>query len=246
MAAAARWIEAQQPQLVVITGDVTRFGRTDEFTAAARFVNSLSSEVVGVAGNHDTPYAGMLARLFFPFARYTRAMGPAGADFRTGEGWALTTINTARGIQPRLNWSKGAISPAQVEWAVASLACALPGVLKMVACHHPLVEMVDGPMSGRVRGGAAAAQRLCEVGVDLVLSGHVHAPFAMALPFGDGRTHAVGAGTLSLRERGSPPGFNVIGIGREDVSVTALAWTGSHFDPWRTWSFPRRTAAEGG
>jgi predicted phosphodiesterase len=73
-----------------------------------------------------------------------------------------------------------------------------------------------------------------------VLSGHIHAPFAWPYPYADGRTYAVGAGTLSVRERGVPPGFNVLEVERAAIRVAALAWTGSHFEPYRTWSLDRR------
>jgi hypothetical protein len=76
--------------------------------------------------------------------------------------------------------------------------------------------------------------------VDLVLTGHVHMPFAHALPFGDGRTYNVGASTLSLRERGSPAGFNLIEADEDQIRVAALGWTGKGFEPQRNWGFERR------
>ena len=81
-----------------------------------------------------------------------------------------------------------------------------------------------------------------EGGVDLILTGHVHAPFGHPLPFGDGRTYAVGASTLSLRERGVPAGFNVIEADEADIRVTALGWIKTHFEPQRSWGFDRRLA----
>jgi predicted phosphodiesterase len=95
-------------------------------------------------------------------------------------------------------------------------------------------------MTARVWGGAAAARAFAEAGVDLVLSGHIHAPFAWPYPHADRRTYAVGAGTLSVRERGTPPGFNVVDIERAAIRIAALTWTGSHFEPYRTWSLDRR------
>jgi predicted phosphodiesterase len=100
--------------------------------------------------------------------------------------------------------------------------------------------MIGGPMTARVRGGEAAARRFCEARVDLILTGHIHAPFAMPLPYGDGMTYAVGAGTLSLRERGVPASYNLVEVGETAVTVTARGWTGSHYEPWRTWSLARR------
>jgi hypothetical protein len=98
-------------------------------------------------------------------------------------------------------------------------------------------------MTGRVAGGPAGARLLVEAGVDLILSGHVHTPFVFALPIGDGLTWSAGAATLSLRERGAPTGFNVIDADDEAIRVVALAWTGSRFEPARTWSLPRRPSA---
>ena len=40
--------------------------------------------------------------------------------------------------------------------------------------------------------------------------------------------------------RGVPPSFNVIDIERAAIRIAALAWTGSHFEPYRTWSLDRR------
>ena len=75
---------------------------------------------------------------------------------------------------------------------------------------------------------------------NLVLTGHIHAPFAMPYGFGDGRTYAVGAGTLSIRERGVPPSFNRIEIDGGCIRVTALAWTGARYEPFRTWAVDKR------
>jgi hypothetical protein len=76
--------------------------------------------------------------------------------------------------------------------------------------------------------------------VDLILSGHIHAPFAWPLPFADGKTWAVGAGTLSLRERGTPPSWNCISFDETTITVTSMAWGGARFAPERTWSLDRR------
>jgi hypothetical protein len=97
-------------------------------------------------------------------------------------------------------------------------------------------------MTGRVIGGRAGGKLLAEAGVDLILSGHVHTPFAFALPFADERTYSVGAATLSLRERGTPAGFNVIEVEPGCILVKALAWTGSRFEASRTWALERRQA----
>jgi 3',5'-cyclic AMP phosphodiesterase CpdA len=238
--ATAAWIARTRPDLAIITGDVTRDGSETEFLAARRWIRSLAVDSLVVPGNHDTPYFSLMKRLFAPWKRYERHFGPLPSTPLRRAGLAVASINTARGVQLRTNWSKGAISARQVSGAVSALADEPAGALKVVACHHPLVEMIGGPMSGEVHGGHEAAVALSQGGVDLVLTGHVHAPFVLPYPGGDGHTWAVGASTLSIRERDAPIGFNCIEVDEAIIRVTALAWTGSHFETWRTWSIDRR------
>ncbi|MEO8925623.1 MAG: metallophosphoesterase [Caulobacteraceae bacterium] len=239
---ARAWLARESPDLIVITGDLTAFGRPDEFERAAAWAATLTAPLLVTPGNHDTPYLGLVERLAAPFARYERGFGPSEGPVWSDPTLTAVTVNTARGAQWRWNWSKGAVGRRQTGRALDQLGGRAAGALAVVACHHPLVEMVGGPMTGRVRGGEAAARRLCAGGVDVVLTGHIHAPFVMAYPYADGHAYAVGAGTLSRRERGVPAGFNLIEADAARLNVTALAWTGSRFETWRTWSEPRRAA----
>lgn len=243
VAAVRDFILSQPFDLLAVTGDVTTVGALQEFRDAAAWLKALPGPQLGTPGNHDTPYADLIARLFYPFRRYDQHLGPAWRDGISVPGLVAQSINTARGVQIRLNWSKGAISERDTERVGAILGKAPEGALRVALCHHPLLEVTGGPMTGRVRGGRDCASILARHNVDLVLSGHVHTPFALALPCGDERTYAVGAATLSLRERGAPAGFNVIEAEESCVRVTAQGWTGSHFEPFRTWSLPRRQAA---
>ncbi len=225
---------------IFVTGDLTAFAEPSEFESARQWLSTLPSAPWVVPGNHDTPYYGLWERLTRPFGRYEAAIGPADGLSWTAPALGAAGLNTARGVQMRLNWSKGHMSAAQSRWALRRLGPRPPGALGVIACHHPLAEMVGGPMTARVRGGELAARRFCEGGVDIILSGHIHAPFAMALKHADARTYAIGAGTLSLRERGAPAGFNLIEATAEEIRVTALGWTGSDFQVWRGWTLPRR------
>ena len=225
---------------VVVSGDLTQFGELPEFAAARGWLDRLPKPLLVTPGNHDSPYLALGERLFTPFDRYAKAIGPVDHQTLVADGLALHGLNTARGVQPRANWSKGQISNAQVETALADLAAAPPGALKVVALHHPLTEMLGGPMTARVWGGPKAAKRFTEAGVDLVLSGHIHAPFTWSYPYGDAKTHAAGAGTLSVRERGVPAGFNLVEADAAEIRVIALTWTGRAFETSRTWALTRR------
>jgi 3',5'-cyclic AMP phosphodiesterase CpdA len=238
--AVAGWLARERVDLTIVSGDLTSFGAPAEFAAAAAWIETLPGPRLVAPGNHDTPYVGLWTRFTAPFARYEAVFGPADDVGWDDPALSVAAVNTARGAQLRLNWSKGAIDASQSQAALARLSSRATGALAVVVCHHPLAEMVGGPMTARVRGGERAARRFCEAGVDLILTGHIHAPFAMALPHGDGRTYAVGAGTLSVRERSAPAGFNLIEADANDIRVTAIAWSGAALAVWREWVLPRR------
>lgn len=239
VAGAAERIRTGGFDLTVVSGDLTRFAEKPEFELAAQWLQGLPEPRLVTPGNHDAPYLAWAERIFAPFRRYERYIGPAPAQSWRGRGVAVRGINTARGAQPRLNWSKGQISVRQARAAAEWFEAA--DTLRVVVVHHPLIEMIGGPMTARVWGGERAAAVLAGAKVDLVLSGHIHAPFTWPYPHGDRRTYAVGAGTLSVRERGVPPGFNEVEVEDGCIRVTALAWTGSHYEPYRTWSLDKRS-----
>ena len=245
VAAALDHLNASAYDLVVVSGDLTRYAERREFARAAEWLSALRGPRLVTPGNHDAPYLAWAERIFAPFRRFEATIGPAAIQTYQGNGFAVRGLNTARGAQARLNWSKGQVAPREARAAARWLAAADAECIRIVACHHPLMEMIGGPMTARVWNGAAAARLFAEARVDLVLSGHIHAPFAWAYPFGDGATYAVGAGTLSVRERGTPAGFNVVEIERAAIRIAALAWTGSHFEPYRTWSVDRRPSGAG-
>lgn len=229
-----------RPDLVLVTGDLTLNGLPREFEAAHAWLRRLPAPWLATPGNHDTPYWNLVLRALTPFTRYRRWIGPAYGEGALGTGVAVHTLNTARGAQPRLDWSKGAVDIGSCQKALAHLADAPGDSLRLIACHHPLIEAIGAPVTGGVHRGERAAALLAQGGVDAILTGHVHNPFATPLACGDGKTYAVGAGTLSVRLRGTPPSFNRLCATEDTLTVEALGWTGSHFEPYRTWALPRR------
>ena len=243
--AATEFVATAGADLLMITGDLTLNGLPREFRAAEAWLARLPQPLLVTPGNHDTPYWNIPLRAIEPFNRYRRYVGAPQASRFDIDGLHARMINTARGFQPRLDWSKGAVNLHLARAAVQALTEGPGKDLRIIGCHHPLVEVAGSPVTGDVHRGQAAARIFCEGGVDLVLTGHVHNPFAVALPFCDGRTYAVGAGTLSRRVRGAPPGFNVLEITSTAVVVTAMGWSGSAYETWREWTLPRRGAPEG-
>jgi 3',5'-cyclic AMP phosphodiesterase CpdA len=232
-------IRGLAPDVVVASGDLTKNGRIAEFEAARDWLSWVPEPLILTPGNHDVPYWNVVLRLLAPFDRYRRYLAPLSEPTIDLPDVIVRAVNTARGVQPRLDWSKGAVDLDAIRLVADDMKSA-GTALKVFVCHHPLVEPENVGVGGGVYRGEEAALILAEAGVDLILSGHVHNPFAVTLPHGDGCTYAVGTGTLSLRTRGTPASFSVIEADSASIRVTALGWTGTAFEPFLSWLLPRR------
>lgn len=240
-AAAIDYAHATPNDLILVTGDVTQKGLPNEFAAAGAWIRAMPDPRFVVVGNHDVPYYSAMARLFWPWRAFEAATGhPAHDGEFKRDNLMVRGVTTARGWQARLNWSKGVIDLDQTRRAAAALRQAPVGALRILACHHPLIEMIGTPMTGDVKRGDAAAEIFAEAGVDLIMTGHTHIPFALPIDLTDRCSYAVGCGTLSHRERGTPPSFNQLDWDEREIVVTAMAWDGNAFAPSRTWRLPRR------
>lgn len=239
--AALDYAHAKPSDLILITGDVTQKGLPEEFEAAGRWIRAMPEPRFVIVGNHDVPYYDVMARVFQPWKAFETATGyPAHDGQFVGDTVMVRGVTTARGWQARPNWSKGVIDLDQTRRAAEALRQAPIGTLRVLACHHPLIEMVGTPMTGDVKRGDEAAMIFAEAGVDLIMTGHVHVPFALAIDLSDRCSYAVGCGTLSKRERGAPPSFNDVSWSAHEIVVTAMEWNGQAFVAGQEWKLPRR------
>lgn len=200
-------VAMHRPEAVICTGDLTMRGTTREFAQAAEWLVSLGAPVSIEAGNHDMPYYWeMVTRLRRPFARFHALRAAVHSDL-TVDGVALVSLQTVTPAQRRLNWSKGRVRQAGLDAALAGLAEAHGAGLRLVACHHPLVD-ADTHSKGSTRGGREALAELARAGAHAVLSGHVHDAFDLEIETANGPIRMIGAGTLSQRVRATRPGYN--------------------------------------
>lgn len=214
----AACVAREQPDALIVTGDLTMRARKHEFEAAARWLESLGRPVTVEVGNHDLPYFNPVARFFRPYARYARleAMIERPLDIA---GVAIVPLRTTARFQWRLNWSKGRVSRNELATTLAAIAASPPGATILVACHHPLIEAGTSGTARTARGDGALAA-LAQAGAAAVLSGHVHDPFDVGHDRGDRRIRLIGAGTLSERVRSSPPSYNDIQLLDGAIEVT--------------------------
>ncbi|MEM7695748.1 MAG: metallophosphoesterase [Pseudomonadota bacterium] len=220
--------------LVILSGDLTMAARHSEFAAARAFIDALSAPTLSVPGNHDiTPY-NLIERFAAPYARFRRHVGALEPAFANDD-VAVVGLNTARRMRLRLDWSHGSVSRRQIA-AVADRFAALPQTpFRIVVAHHPFLEEDTADLGERprvmVKRARRALARFAELGVHVVMAGHLHRTYAATYTGPSHPVVTVQAGTaLSHRTRGEPNSFNRVDILGDTLTVRPVVSTA---DGWQ-------------
>jgi len=215
------FISHVKPDAVIIAGDITQSGRRSEFEAARAWFDKLGVQPVVAPGNHDTPVFHLPERMIAPFSRYARYMvglDAVGRLVELGGGLVrMSAINTARGMQGRINWADGVIDLEDLEAALDRLAGGPPGAWRLLVCHHPLLEPGHSRVAVETLRGVEALRRCAAARVDAILTGHIHDAFADPIASTARPMVQMGGGTLSVRLRATRPSFCVIMIDGEHM-----------------------------
>ncbi len=220
----------QQPDLLVLSGDITQRARPAQFAAARAFTDRLEVPLLALPGNHDIPLFNLWVRMYQPYARYQAAFGEDLEPVHTSDDLMVVCVNTTRAWRHK----HGEISETQVERVARLLSSATAAQLRVVVVHQPIAVTHDKDLPNRLRGHAAALQRWAGAGADLVMGGHIHLPYVKALDDGVRPVWAVQAGTsVSSRvRRNLPNSVNLLrwGLGTSPGSCRIEQWDFSAAD----------------
>ena len=220
-------LNADPPDLVAISGDLTQGARISEFLAAKAFMASLTSPTLAVPGNHDISPYNLLERFTDPYRRWRRIISLETAPAWRNTEAAVLGLNTARRMGPTLDWSTGRVSRVRLRRLLLALDALPSGVAKVVVMHHPLLPPEGAPETAVAGGASAALRAMAAHGVSLVLAGHLHRGYArLSSPDGHAPLILQGATATSVRLRGEPNAYNQITITDGHPTVQVRRWSG--------------------
>ena len=223
-------LNADPPDLVAVSGDLTQGARLSEFQDARAFLDGLASPVLAVPGNHDISPYNLVERFTDPYRRWRRMICAETAPIWRNDGVAVLGLNSARRMGLSVDWSRGRVTAARLRRLLRELDALPAAVTRIVVMHHPLLPP-EGAPDMPVAGGAATALRaLAARNVSLVLAGHLHRGYArIASP--TGRPLVVqGATATSVRLRGEPNAYNQITIGANgEATIRVRSWDGARW-----------------
>ncbi len=202
-------INELEADIVICSGDLTAYGFRQEYAEARAYLDRIDCKrLVVIPGNHDSRNVG--------YIHFEEQFGDRNTVVHVN-GVSVVAVDSS---EPDLD--HGHIGRSRYRWIQEQFAP--PADFRIFVLHHHLLPV---PGTGRERNivydAGDAIEALQRAGVNLVLSGHKHVPYAWRLE----NLFIVNAGTVStLRLRGKTrPCYNLIEI------------EGRHVDIWRKYPF---------
>jgi len=193
-------VNEENPDMVIITGDITDYGLTSEFQGVKEELKDISSPYLVVPGNHDSRHEGYKKFENFFGKRYI---------FSSYGDYNFVGIDSS---EPDIDEGHvGREQLARLQDQISSNS--------IVFLHHHLVPI---PNTGRERNVLVDAGEVLKIldmhEVPLVLSGHKHVPWVWKV----NNIILVTAGTASCIRTGSEQSFNLITLNEEKVTIMKI------------------------
>lgn len=231
-----------EPDVVVVSGDLTQRAKSEQFEAARAYLDTLPGPQIIVPGNHDISLYNVFRRFFQPLDRYKRYITTDLDPIHVDAEIAVLGVNTARS----LTFKDGRVNKEQVEKIRLELAGLDPRITRIVVTHHPFDLPKDADEDDLVDRAPMAMKAFAECGVDLLLAGHLHVSHsnstAERYQINEYAALVVQAGTAtSTRGRGEVNSFNVLRVEHDRIEVDRYGWdtVGNGFSLMKTEVFLR-------
>ncbi|MDH3206593.1 MAG: metallophosphoesterase [Gemmatimonadota bacterium] len=236
------------PDVVVVSGDLTQRAKAREFRVAKRILDRMPRvPVVVTPGNHDVPLFRIFERALTPYKNWRAAISPELDTVTRVQGATLVALNSSA---PRRAIVNGRIDDDQLDFAHRAFATSPVDDIRGLVIHHHFVPPPDGRGGRPLPRARLLASRFESMGVDLVLGGHVHqthittsrdllgADRELVIPF-------IACGTTtSWRGRGPEADRNSLNVvhvrpGHIEIVPHRMAAGGDTFEPGDPVSFAR-------
>ena len=221
--------EARADHLIV-AGDLVQRARKPLFTQAKALLDQTALPWLNVPGNHDIPLMNLPARLLWPFAAYDAAVPGPRAPVLDLPGLRIIGVNSTYPYR----WRNGRITPAQI----AQVRAAKGDGPVMIVQHHP-ISLLPGENKELMLNADQTLAAYDAMGVDLVLTGHLHSFNAVTSASGMTQIHAGSA--LCDRPIDPPNEFALLDVEPDGYHLTRMIAEDGAFKAAAPIPLPRRT-----
>lgn len=217
-----------QPDLIVISGDLTQRAKPEQFHEARQFLDRLPDvPQIVVPGNHDVPLYRVAERLVDPHRFYRQYISQELNQCYRHERAVVVALDSTA---PRQTISNGRIHPGQLEYCAECFRDVPPEVARIVVAHHHFSPAPDYERDQVMPGSKRAINAFVDLRVDLIMGGHLHRAYigntldvyrgshpSRGIIIAQCGTTTSRRGRAREREKNT---FNLIRVGREMLRIT--------------------------
>ncbi len=238
-----------EPQLIVVSGDLTQRAKRKQFAEARAFLDRLPTVPrVVVPGNHDVPLYRVFERWFDAHRYYREFISTELNTVLHLDGLVVVGIDST---SPRSAISNGRLHKAKLDFCRRAFAAAPDDSVRIVVAHHHFTPAPDYLHDQTMPKARRAMNLFVELGVEMILGGHLHRSYiGNSLDFFPGNHLDRGivvvqcGTTTSRRGRGrerEKNTFNLVAVDQDMFQVTHFMYfdEDGEFAPVSRYIFPR-------
>jgi 3',5'-cyclic AMP phosphodiesterase CpdA len=226
--AVVRAAQELNTDVIIASGDFTQRAKRVEYEQARDFLQRLPRQpLVVVPGNHDVPLYRVFERVFSPLALYREHISPELNSVHRLENAIIVALDSTSPLRAITN---GRLDSHQLDFCARAFDGAPPDAARIVVTHHHLAPAPDYEGGQVMPRAKRAIDRFTELGVELVLGGHLHRAYignSLDLYPGRDREHGiiiVQSGTTTsrrgrAREREKNT-LNLVRVGEDRIRIT--------------------------
>ncbi|APC97283.1 metallophosphoesterase family protein [Francisella frigiditurris] len=220
----------ENPDLIIVTGDLTHRAKTDQFKAAKEFIKDLPCKTLCIPGNHDVPLYRLYKRFFSPFSKYKNIMNlPKEISFEND----LVNVIGLNSVNPK-SVKKGKLTSLQLEHIDNYFSH--ENKWNILMFHHNISKIED------LHNPLHSSKDLIEIAKDrpihIICTGHLH--YSHVNPIDEKFPIIAHAGSLSCkRKNDNYNSFFSFDIDLKNLKITKHIYKEGSFIKDAYWEFSK-------
>ncbi|CEK11066.1 metallophosphoesterase family protein [Legionella hackeliae] len=224
-------ITAQQPELTIVSGDLTQRAKNYQFELALSFLNQIAGTVLVVPGNHDVPLYKIFARLINPYKGYNHCIGELFKMKFVNDEIAILGVNSVNPFRIK----KGKLAVKTLEM-ISNFFTVEHKKVNILFFHHNFDHIAG--LHKPLENEEQFLEHLQRSNVDIVCTGHLHYANVGMIKKSNGRICLVlHAGTLLCsRNKDNYNSYFILDVNDKECTVNWRVFNKNKFELHKNYS----------